>query len=316
MSLPRKKILFSIFVFLVFFFCLFYSFQGKRTNILLLGVPGENYSGPSLTDTIILLSVNPAHKDLVLVSVPRDIWIGSFQTKINTLYELGGLDLLKREVNNILGLESIDLTVVFDFEGFKKAIDLVGGLEVEVEHAFDDFKYPIVGRENDDCQGDLEYKCRYEHLHFDKGPTFMDGELALKFARSRFATNSGEGTDFARSKRQQKIILAFKEKIFSRRLFLNPKIVLGFFKIWRENIETDFKAQNFLKLLVSFFRVNWERPRMFSLNWGEENQGGLLFNPPIEEYGSWVLVPRSGDWQEVQRELKQFLNPQNQTSQN
>lgn len=263
--------------------------------------------GPNLSDTIMALSINPARRDLVLVSIPRDIWLSSFQTKINALYELGGLNLIKEEVHKILGLKKIDFGVVVDFEGFEKAIDLLGGVDIEVEHSLDDFKYPVPGRENDECGGDPGYKCRYEYLHFDEGITHMDGELALKFARSRSATNSGEGTDFARSKRQQKVILAFKKQIFSEKMFLNPRVLLGFLDIWREDIETDFRARDIFKLPALFFNVDWERPRIFTLDWGDENQGGLLVNPPVEEYGSWVLLPRSGDWQEIQEKLQDFL---------
>lgn len=301
-----------VFLFLVFFvlsslvYCLQARLKRGRTNILVLGVPGGSHPGPNLADTIMVLSIDPVRRDLVIISVPRDIRVSSFQTKINTLYALGGLDLFKKEIRRILGL-NVDFGVVVDFEGFKKAIDLVDGLDVEVEHSFDDFHYPISGKENDDCGGDPEYKCRYEHLRFEKGVNHMDGELALKFARSRFATNSGEGTDFARSKRQQKIILAFKKRIFTKEVLLSPRALLGFLKIWRENIETDFGAKDFFKLLTIFPSVDWQRPRIFTLDWGEENQGGLLVNPPVEDYGSWVLLPRSGDWQEIQEKLQDFL---------
>lgn len=281
-------------------------------SILLLGVPGGDYPGPNLSDTIVVLSIDSTKRDLILVSIPRDIWISSYQAKINALYEVGGLTLIKKEVGSILGLEQIDFGVVVDFEGFKKAVDLVGGLGIEVEHSFDDFKYPIPGREDDNCGGDPEYKCRYEHLHFDEGLTHMDGELALKFARSRFTTNFAEGTDFGRSKRQQKIVLAFQKRSLTK--IPDPRVFLGFLKILRQNIKTDFSLDDFLNLLPAFFRVSWEHPRIFVLDWGEENRGGLLFNPPIEKYGSWVLVPRSGDWEEIRRKLQEFLDLKSQAS--
>lgn len=313
---PRKKTVFLLLFFLIFLSLVGYFrvAKGGRTNILFLGIPGGDYPGSDLSDTMMVLSINPAQRDLAMISVPRDIWISSFQTKINALYELRGLELVEREVDKILGL-GVDFGVVVDFEGFKKAIDLVEGLDVEINQPFDDFRYPIAGRENDDCGGDPEYKCRYEHLHFEKGLTHMDGGLALKFARSRFATNSGEGTDFARSKRQQKIILAFKERIFSKRVFLNPRIFAGVLKILRENVDTDIRVCQSFSLLKILANLNWEKPRVFTLDWGEENQGGLLVNPPVEEYGSWVLVPRSGDWQEIQRKLQEFLKLKRQTSQ-
>lgn len=285
--------------------------KGGRVNVLLLGVPGGNYPGSNLSDSLIVFSLDPHRQDLIVVSVPRDIWIDSFKTKINALYALGGLGPVKTETSQILGLQEIDFGVVADFEGFKKVINLVGGLEIEVENSFDDSHYPFPGKEDDDCGGDPDYRCRYEHLRFERGLTQMDGELTLKFARSRFATDSAEGTDFARSKRQQKIVAALKEKFFSERLFLKPIIVWGFLEIFQEHIVTDLNFKDVFSLLKLFFGADWEEPRIFTLDWGKENQGGLLVNPPAEEYGSWVLVPRSGDWQEVQKKFKNFLNSEN-----
>lgn len=308
----RKKIILLSLGFLIIFLlvCIFQIYLKKeRVNVLLLGIPGANHLGSDLSDTIIIASFSPNQKDLVTISVPRDIWVTSSQTKVNALYGSGGLDLVKKEIYKILGLK-INFGAVIDFKGFEKAIDFVGGLNIDIDHSFDDFKYPLPGKESDECDGDPEYKCRYEHLHFEKGPSHMDGELALKFARSRFATNSGEGTDFARSKRQQKIISSFKKEFFSKKIFLSPGTALGLLRILRENVETDFGASDIFGLLRLLACLDWDQSRVFSLDWGEENQGGLLVNPPIEEYGSWVLIPSSGDWQEVQKKLEEFLKDQ------
>lgn len=293
----RKLLLFLV----LFLFLTSLLFLGRRGrfNLLVLGVPGGDHPGPRLSDTIMVLSFSP--KDLVVISLPRDIWIEEFGEKINALYPLGGLSLVEKKVSQLLGLK-VEKGVALDFAGFKKAVDLLGGLDVEVERSFDDFYYPIPGRENDDCNGDPQFRCRYEHLHFEKGKTHMDGELALKFARSRHATDSAEGTDFARSRRQQKIIFAFKNKLIGQKYFLKPKVLFGLWRIF-QSFDSDLGIKDVFSLIL---HLNLRRTRSFTLDWGRENQGGLLFNPPVEEYGSWVLVPRES-WQEIQKSLKEFL---------
>src|SRR5690606_10518850 len=99
---------------------------------------------------------------------------------------------MKTQVEKIAGVP-VHYAVVVDFNAFENVIDLIGGIEVNVLTPFVDSKYPIPGKENDLCGGDPEFTCRYETLVFEKGLTFMDGETALKFARSRNAEGD-EGT--------------------------------------------------------------------------------------------------------------------------
>src|SRR3990167_9409715 len=222
-----------------------------RVNVLLLGIGGKGHEGPDLTDTIILASVDKGAKDVVLIAIPRDLWVPNLSAKINSAYAHGqekqngkGLDLAKETVSTLLGIP-VHYAFRIDFNGFIEAVDLVGGLDVEVENSFVDPKYPISGKEDDLCGLTIEtqekdgvfeqvvkdatgsaiplsaindendpFTCRYEELSFTKGLRHMDGAVALKFVRSRHGTG-GEGSDFARSARQQKVILAFRQKVLS-----------------------------------------------------------------------------------------------------
>ncbi|MFC1711162.1 LCP family protein [Patescibacteria group bacterium] len=284
--------------------------SNNRTNILILGVSGGNNLGNDLTDTMIFMSLDKSNADTVMLSIPRDIWLDSMQAKINTAYHYGeensigkGFALAKDAVYEVFN-QPIHYAVLIDFEGFIKIIDLLEGLDIKIDKSFDDFKYPISGKEEDDCDGDLDYKCRYEHLHFDAGVNHMDGETALMFVRSRNAKGD-EGTDFARSQRQQKVILALKDKIFSLKLLFNPKKIGEIKKTLGEHVkfDTQFTQEQttaFLSLLLRFIR-NGNSIRTIALDFGDEENLGFLFNPPIEEYGQWVLAPRAGDWSEVHK---------------
>lgn len=288
----------------------------SRVNLLLLGVAGGEHEGAELTDTMIFTSIDVALGDVVILSIPRDIWLDSLQAKINTAYFYGeqkspdgGFVLAKDAVYQITGQPN-HYTVLLDFAGFVEATDLLDGIDVEVERAFEDKKYPIPGKEKEDCGGDSEYRCRYETAKFKRGLTHMDGETALKFVRSRNAEGE-EGTDFARSARQQRVILAFKNKLLSTKILLSPGKLLALLRTFSEHVKfdkelTDEEIAGFANLFWRFVRGD-NTLRTLSLDVGTEESPGFLITPPISQYGQWVLTPRSGDWQEFQEFLKQKL---------
>lgn len=287
-----------------------------RTNILLLGIAGGDYEGATLTDTMIFSSVDLKTNDVTLVSIPRDLWVDSLKGKINSAHEIGeakrkggGLVLSKAVVSDTLG-QPIHYVVLIDFSGFKKMVDLLGGLDIDVENAFDDYKYPIEGKENDFCDGDQEYLCRFEHLHFNQGLQYMDGEQVLKYARSRQAEGE-EGSDFARSRRQQKVIFALKNKILSHETLLNPGKILAARKVLGENIASDIQPEEIDDFLKIAKKINTAQIETLALDTGDEKKGreGLLVNPPLDNYyGAWVLVPRSGDFEEIHKYLESQLS--------
>lgn len=272
-----------------------------RTNILILGKGGVGHEAPDLTDTIIFASV--AHKDpsISLIPLPRDIWVTDLRAKLNSAYywgnkkqKGGGLVLAKSTAEAIVG-EPISYVVVVDFSGFKRIIDVLGGVDVDVEVGFVDSKYPIPGKENDLCGGDKEFKCRYETIRFEKGVQHMDGETALKFVRSRNAEGD-EGTDIARSKRQQRIIQAIKSRVLQREILLSPKKLLALRDEVFGLIETDISSPEAAILARRFLQAD---DAVYSLSIPEE----YLVNPPIQpKYDNlYVFIPRVGDWQEVWR---------------
>jgi LCP family protein required for cell wall assembly len=288
-----------------------------RTNILVLGTGGANHIGGDLTDTMIFVSIDLEKADAVLVSLPRDIWSKRLQAKINTAYHYGeekkdttGFELADKVVEDILN-QPIHYTVLVDFQGFVDFIDLLGGIEVEVKNSFDDYKYPIPGKENAECPNDPEYQCRYEHLHFEAGRQHMDGERALKFVRSRHAEGD-EGTDFARSQRQQQVMLAVKRKLLSYKTLLNPNKLLSLKKSFSDNVHfhpeiSQKEIGGFVKLFREFAKAE-DKLETIALDTGNEEEEGFLKQSDTNKYGQWVLEPRSGGWQEFQKHLENELD--------
>lgn len=275
-------------------------YQG-RTNIAILGIAGGDHDGADLTDTIILLSIDLDRSDIVLASIPRDIWMSTLRDKINSAYHYGeekkkggGFALAKAVVEEVIG-QPVHYAWMVDFSGFKKLIDLLGGVDIFIENSFTDKFYPIVGRENDFCGGDPQFLCRYETLQFEKGWQHMDADRALKYVRSRQATGA-EGTDFARGRRQQQLIAALRNKLFkSTFLWQNPLRLKELFAAFDDATNTDMKLSEQILFLKLFLKVSDEKIRKIVLE-------GLLVNPPLWEYnGEWVLVPRTGSFEEIHK---------------
>lgn len=283
--------------------------NNDRTNMILLGIGGGSHEGSDLTDTIIFLSVDFSKQDVVILSVPRDIWMPDLKDKINTAYHYGqdkekngGLVLTKATIEEVLGAP-IHYGWVIDFGGFMKMIDIVGGIDVLVERSFEDNLYPVAGRENDLCSGDVLLKCRYEKISFEKGWKHMDGGLALKYVRSRHAEGD-EGTDFARSRRQQQVIMGLKDRILNTAVLTDFVKIKELFSAFDQATETDMNLGEQILFLKYFFNINNSKIRKLSLDMGDKikKEKGFLVNPRESEYkGAWVLIPRTGDFSEIHK---------------
>lgn len=304
----------------------------ERTNILLLGNAGGKHDGPSLTDSIIVASYHYPTKKVVMFSIPRDLWVDSISAKVNTVYQDGvkkgdGMAHSKQVYSDLMGIP-IHYVLRLDFSGFEQAIDAVGGIEVTVPRTFDDYNYPIEGKEKDLCgliEQEVElseedakkyglvagkqkvlmtqnqeiatdeamFACRFEHLHFDRGSMMMDGETALKFVRSRKGTNN-EGSDFARSRRQQLVIQAFREKVLSLSTLTNPAKVSSLISALGSSFETSIP----LDLYPDFYALSKDIESTESIVLGDLGDGEtFLETPSPADYGgAYVLVPTNGDF--------------------
>lgn len=176
--------------------------QSSAINLLVLGTDGrDQQDGPPRTDLIMVIMLNRAPERATVLSIPRDLWVpidGYGEGKINTAFFLGSLDgdgtiLARRTVEDLLGIE-IDHALRVDFNGFRKVVDTLGGIAIEVPEAIDDPAFP------DGNYGTI-------HLEIPAGRQVMDGETALQYARTRYG-----GTDQDRALRQQQVVDALRER--------------------------------------------------------------------------------------------------------
>jgi len=276
--------------------------ENDRINILLLGIGGPGHDGPYLTDTIILTSIQPSTGRTALLSIPRDLSVpypdGTWR-RVNEAYSMGqtqmnsqGGELAAQTISTVLGVD-VPYYAVVDFNGFKKVIDETGGIRVMIERSFADRSFPTMDE-------------KVQTVSFTAGWQWLDGERALQFARSRHGDNN-EGSDFARAKRQQKVLLAIKDRILSSQTILNPITINRLASNLGDNLKTNMEPWEIITLYSLTGKINTERIVRASL---DAAPGGFL-TEVIGENGAYLLQPRGGDFGQIQRLAKNiFTEPE------
>lgn len=265
--------------------------QDDRVNILLLGIGGPGHDGAYLSDTNIILSIKPSTREVSMVSVPRDLSVkipGHGIRKINNANAFGeasqsgnGGEYARQIFEETFGI-NIPYYARVDFTAFKELIDTIGGINLDVERSFVDSSYPGA---NDS----------YQTVIFNAGPQHMDGERALIFSRSRHGSN-GEGSDFARAKRQQMVLAAFKKKLLSTETFLNPVTLQKIISSLSQHITTNIEFGQMMFLASLAKEINTDEIKTLVL---DDSPNGFL-RSAIGEQGAYLLLPKAGDFSQVE----------------
>lgn len=213
-----------------------------HTNFLILGIGGGSHDGPDLTDTMIVTSLNPENGYVSMLSIPRDLYMkdGSlYDSRVNEIYykakkrfksQAKGVEYTKEKIEELTGIP-IHYWVKVDFQGFKSLIDTLGGIDIYVTENLNDPFYPKDGT------------VLFEPFKITKGEHHMDGEMALKYSRSRKTTS-----DFDRARRQQQVIYAIKEKALSTNTLMDVDKIENIFSVLKDNIETNITVKEILTL--------------------------------------------------------------------
>lgn len=278
----------------------------QALSFLILGLDRRSGDNSLLTDTILIATLNRESGDLLLFSLPRDLYLTDLQTKINALYYYGSKInpqhpsfLIKNKLEEVLDTE-IDHTVTLAMEDVKDLIDFLGGIEIKVENSFTDEKFP-----KDDGSGEVMT------VSFEKGTQVFDGERALQFMRSRQSEDEEENHDLARQRRQKQVILALKSKIFnSPRLFTQPKKLGGLYKfmIERFNVQPEMDLKDLATLVKSGFRLINGKQIEAQFPWQEEDEARVLVDTYESDYNTWILVPKDDNWEIISDYYQQQLN--------
>src|SRR5918999_624196 len=205
----------------------------KPFNALLVGTdartgltPEEQLSlgaadtGTNLSDTVILAHVDPETDHVTMVQFPRDLYVpiadGGTQ-KINSAYSTGRSNLV-RTVENLTHLD-INHYAEVNLAGFRDLVDAVGGVDICISE-------PIP----------FDSNTGIEITEDQLGMVHFDGDLALRYVRSRHAFSTG---DFARIENQQKFLSAALNKVTSVGTFFNIGRVRKLYSVAGDNVRTD-----------------------------------------------------------------------------
>jgi LCP family protein required for cell wall assembly len=279
----------------------------QRVNVVVMGYGGVGHDGAYLTDSMLVISLIPGTGSTTLISVPRDLWVqvppssGQY-AKINTAYQdglyngyagqaagkLAGGALAAQKVSDVTGL-NVQYWVTIDFTGFRKLVDALGGVEINVPTAFT-ANYPI----NDDPQINAGWKT----IHFNAGPQHMNGEQSIEYARARYVTDPlSEGTDFARSARQQLLVHAILSR--ARQVGAWP----GLTNATNALQSAMYSNLSLADLLLFAQKMSLSNAKRVGLT----NQNVLVDSTSSD--GQAILLPQNGDWSAVQNYVQQQLAP-------
>jgi LCP family protein required for cell wall assembly len=243
----------------------------ERINILMLGLDRRSWEKPenSRTDTIMLLSINPQDNSMVMFSIPRDLQVTytdengrSSLVKINAVHVYGydgqdkasGPKAMKKAVSELLGV-NVHYFVRLDFDGFEQAIDEVGGVTINVQ-------YPLVPTKDgypDDAYG-------YRTFNIQPGEQVMDGDTALIYARARHVVDARQQGDQNRARRQQEVMVAFKEKLIASKwdIITNPSKLSDLLDTMKDNLLTDIQLEEMIQLASKAKDIDTNNPNKVS----------------------------------------------------
>lgn len=240
----------------------------KPITVLLLGIDTEQSKGRS--DTILVLTLNPAHDSMKILSIPRDTYteiIGfNFEDKINHSYAFGGVETSLLTVENLLNI-SIDYVVTVNMEGFVEMVDIVGGVEVINDMDFTDDGY-----------------------HFPEGTITLSGDEALVYVRMRKEDPRG---DFGRQMRQRDVLESIFNKAVSFNLVWQAPSIL---QTIRDNVQTNLTFDEMIEF-QSTYKTTLTNIEHLSFSQGDgQIEGGI-----------WYYFLNEEELQEIREILQESL---------
>lgn len=252
----------------------------ERINVLLLGIDLRcDEDGPTHTDTMMVVTIDPVDHTAAALSLPRDLWVSipNFDlNRINQAYFLGELNqypgggaaLAVETVEGILGIP-IHYYSAVNFDAFIEFVDLIGGIDIEVPEAIDDPTYP------DRCYG-------FEPFQIQAGTHHLSGAETLKYARTR-ATFGG---DIDRAGRQQQVMLAVRDSILD--VDMVPRLIVQAPQLWQSfqnNVRTNMPLDTAIQLALLAQDIPQENIQLAVLDHSYVYE-------QITPDGRQVLVPR------------------------
>lgn len=280
-----------------------------RVNILLAGNSADDpgHQGGTLTDSIMIVSIDTRNHTAFLMSIPRDLWVdipGGGHQKINAAYVVGqedhfnepgypegGMGLLEKVVHDNFGIP-IDYYALVNYNALRDSVNAVGGIKFTVK--------------SDDPRGlydpSIDYKTHGPLVRLSNGAHTLNGEQALDLGRARgdaYGSYGFANADFTRTQNQRQMLIALKNKALSPGVIANPAKLTSLFDSIGGNVKTDFKLSEVHRLYDISKTINSKNIKSLSLN--DANGKNLLTSYSTAD-GESALIPAAGidDFSDIQ----------------
>lgn len=269
-----------------------------RVNILLAGYSADDsgHAGAELTDSIMIVSIDPTNKNAVVISVPRDLYVnipGYGYAKINEAYQDGGMSLLEAMVTQSFGVD-FGYYALINYTAFKDTVDAVGGVTTTITSSDTDGLYDP-----------------NTNLDLQNGAVTLSGEQALSLARARgegYGSYGFTSGDFDRTAHQQQLLVALKDKISSASVISNPLKIGKLADAIGNNVKTDMKIGEMETLYIKVKDISDANIKTVTLD--DYNDTNYLSYYTTRS-GQSALIPAAGidDFSDIQSLVKSLLVP-------
>lgn len=275
----------------------------SRTTFLVLGTDqlANRDSANILTDTIMVASLDLTTGKATTFSLPRDLYLDSYEMKINKLYERG---VIREAVQNLTGI-SIDHMVVLDAKVLGEIVDGIGGIDVDVERSFTDELFP---RTDVDVRIEKDPKKLYETVTFSQGTERMNGQRAMQYIRSRHSCDPLEGSDDARVRRQQRVVAALITALQDPRIIRKPEDIGKLLALYDQHIAGRIPLEQSGALALQVVRKK-VAPKLvtYTITINPPEKDGLLRHPERHKSGAWVYVLSDATGKTLRMRIQEWI---------
>jgi LCP family protein required for cell wall assembly len=276
-------------------------------NIIILGLDKRDdwLEKTNTTDTIILANIQSGNVNLV--SLPRDLWDYTLNTKINQIYPQSQnnsdqFNYIQSNYSRITG-QNIDKTLIITTQNLSDLIKLIGGVDVYLDKGFKDEKYP----NPEYIQNPKSGAPIYTTIEFPSGLVHLDDTNITQFVRSRKSAEDAVsgGTDIGRIVRQQLVFDALFKKMTNPRLYANLPFIFKMYRYWYTQIQTNITDSDLLSIIYS----NRQYIRQIKIN--KIALTDQIYHPATFINPQWVFLPLNKNYDAFRQYIHNALNAQN-----
>ncbi len=280
--------------------------ENGRVNVLVAGNSADDagHNGATLTDSIMVLSIDTKKKTAMMLSVPRDMWVTiprQGHSKINAAYTYGGMSTLKDVIEANLDLP-IHYTALVNYSAFKDAVDAIGGITITIKSDNPKGIY--------DSSLDWTSRTCCALAKYPNGPAMLNGQQALNLARARGEGYGSYGfnADFTRTENQRLMLLGIRDKALKSSTLSNPLKISNLVSAVGKNVTTDLELKEIQTLYSYVKEIDATKIDSYNINTLKGEKETMLANYTSPD-GQSALIPAAGvdNYDEIAVQIKKLF---------